>query len=206
MFRTRLIRFLTVLTGAVLITSCSDSVQGPTSLSASVATSDHRFRGGGTSSGGSSTTSGLSLEALWWDHEYDNIIVSKTIGPSGGVISIPETGLTMEFPVGALSSPLTITITADQRYVAYKMEPTGTQFLKDVTVTQSLLNTTLAGEPLTKQLYAAYVANDSLQLSGKVPVTELEQSKTIFSATFPDQPQAEVWLIRHFSRYMLASD
>src|SRR5438270_10841077 len=98
MFRNRLIRFLAVLAGAVLITSCSDSVQGPTSLSASVATSDHRFRGGGTSSGGSSTTSGLLLEALWWDHEYDNIIVFKTIGPSGGVHYLTKDGLTMEVP------------------------------------------------------------------------------------------------------------
>jgi len=206
MLRSRITRFLTVLTGAVLIASCTDSIQSPTSPTGAIAAADHRSRGGETSSGGSSTTSGLSLEALWWDHEYDSVTVSKTIGPSGGVISVPQTGLTMEFPVGAVSSPLTITITADRRYVAYKMEPAGTQFLKDVTVTQSLLNTTLAGEPLRTQLYAAYIANDSTQLSGRVPVAELEPSKTVFSTTHPDEPQAEVWIIRHFSRYMLASD
>jgi hypothetical protein len=84
------------------------------------------------------------------------------------------------------------------------MEPTGTVFLKDVQVTQSLAATSLFGKPLKSQLYAAYIADDSIQLSGNVPVLEIEPSTTIFSAT--NLPQAQVWVIRHFSRYMLASD
>ena len=85
------------------------------------------------------------------------------------------------------------------------MDPAGTQFLKGVTVTQSLANTTLSGQLLQSQLYATYIADDSLSLSGRVPVLEIEPSKTVF---YPNSalPQAHVWIIRHFSRYMLASD
>jgi hypothetical protein len=111
----------------------------------------------------------------------------------------------MSFPAGAVAAPISITITADEDYVAYKMDPAGTTFLKDVTVTQSLAKTELGLQPLRTTLYAAYIADDGLKLSGKVPVLELEPSQTIFSLLNPLIPEAHVWIIRHFSRYMLAS-
>jgi len=111
----------------------------------------------------------------------------------------------MSFPAGAVTAPIAITITADEDYVAYKMDPAGTTFLKDVTVTQALSKTELGLRPLRTQLFAAYIADDGLKLSGKVPVLELEPTETIFSLVSPLIPQAQVWIIRHFSRYMLAS-
>jgi hypothetical protein len=122
----------------------------------------------------------------------------------GGTITLPTTGLTIVFPAGALSAPLTITVTSDESYVAYKMEPTGTRFGKDVVVTQLLSFTEVAGEPLNTHLFAAYIADDRASLSGNVPVLEIEPSHTIFSA-LTGLPVAQVWLIKHFSRYMLAS-
>ena len=148
----------------------------------------------------------LELKAAWWKQNQSNLVqVSKTIGPSGGTISIPATGLTVSFPAGAVAAPVTITITADEKYVAYKMAPSGTRFLKDVTVTQSLATTEFSGRPLRSPLFAAYIANDRVQLSGNVPVDELQPSQTIFSLLNPLIPVAHVWIIRHFSRYMLAS-
>ena len=123
----------------------------------------------------------------------------------GGTISIPETGLTVFFPAGAVDAPITITITADKKYVAYKMEPTGTRFLKDVIVTQLLAETEFGLRPLRTELFAAYIADDRVKLSGKVPVLELEPTHTVFSLLHPLIPEAQVWIIRHFSRYMLAS-
>ena len=108
----------------------------------------------------------------------------------------------MSFPAGAVKAPIKITVTPDQDYVSYKMEPAGTQFSKDVTVTQSLAATELNGETLRHQLFAAYIA-DNVRLSGKVPVLYLLPSHTIFSSS--SLPQAHVWTITHFSRYMLAS-
>ncbi len=208
MIKSRLLRSLPALLGAFVIASCADSGVG--GISAPVESSAHRSSGivdGVTGLAGSAIdATGLELRAVWWNKNLkDEIRVSKTIGPSGGTISIPETGLTMSFPAGAVAAPIKITVTADTKYVAYKMEPSGTQFLKDVTVTQSLSATEFAQRPLRTQLYAAYIADDRLKLSGKVPVLELEPSETIFSPLSALIPQAHVWIIRHFSRYMLAS-
>jgi len=147
----------------------------------------------------------LQLKALWWKKPQKSVFqVSKTIDASGGTIAIPALGLTMVFPAGAVSGPLTITVTSDDKYVAYKMEPSGTKFLKDVTVTQLLSLTQLVGAPLRQQLFAAYVADDRAKLTGKIPVIELEPSSTTLSPT-SGLPVAQVWVIKHFSRYMLAS-
>jgi len=149
---------------------------------------------------------GLELRAVSWKKQLDApLTVSQTIDPAGGTISMPETGLTIEFPAGAVTTAVTITVTADPNYVAYKMDPAGTQFLKDVRVTQLLNTTSVLDLPLLSQLYVAYIPDDSVSLSGILPVLELEPSTTIFSLLSPLFPQAEVWTIRHFSRYILAS-
>ena len=203
MNRLGLFRSVSVLLCALVISSCSDpGVPDPTAPVQSLA-----VRGSGPSDGVSSkTTSGTKLKALWWESRYDrSISVSMTIDAGGGTISIPKTGLTVSFPPGALTSALKITVTADKDYVAYKFDPAGTTFLKDVIVTQQLNNTELFGQPLRSQLYAAYIADDNITLSGSVPVQEIEPSSTIFSAKDARLPVAQVWIIRHFSRYMLAS-
>ena len=204
MLRIRLFRSFGSLVGALLIVSCAD----PTlqSLTAPVtAAADHGRGSDGIVSSATSATN-LELHALWWSKKQKNQIrVSQRIDQSGGRISIAETGFTMDIPAGAVSAPLTITVTADDKYVAYKMEPTGTQFLKDVTITQSLRVTTIAGQPLRTQLFAAFIPDDNAKLSGKVPVIEIEPSTTIFSPLNALLPVAQVWIIRHFSRYMLAS-
>jgi hypothetical protein len=108
----------------------------------------------------------------------------------------------MSFPAGAVKARIQITVTADEDYVAYKMEPAGTQFYEEVTITQSLAATELNGESLRSQLFAAYIS-DNVSLSGRVPVLYLLPSHTVFSTS--GIPQAHVWTITHFSRYMLAS-
>jgi hypothetical protein len=148
----------------------------------------------------------LSLRAIRWKESLDApLAVSQTIDQSGGTIYIPQTGLTIEFPAGAVSSPVTITVTADEKYVAYKMEPSGTQFRRGVRVTQLLNPTSFAGLPFAGALYAAYIADDDVNLGGSLPVLELEPSTTIFDQLPPFLPKAEVWTISHFSRYILAS-
>lgn len=207
MSRLGFFRSLAVVAGAFIIASCSEAgISGPSTAHQTIAAApsaqpaaDHRVASG--------TDAGqLELKALWWSKQHKDVVkVSKTIDQSGGTISIPETGLTLSFPAGAVTAPLTITITSDDRYVAYKMEPTGTRFLKDVTATQQLNTTSIFGSPLRGPLYAAYIADDNIKLSGKVPVLEIEPGTTIFSLLNSLLPQAHVWTIRHFSHYMLAS-
>ncbi len=193
MSRSSLFRTIAPLAGAFLIASCAaPDLSAPTTPAA------------GVLPGADALT--LQLKAVPWKNQLDGpITVTQTIGAFGGIISIPQTGLTIEFPAGALVSPVAITVTADDKYVAYTMDPAGTQFRKDVRVTQLLAGTSIGGLPLTSGLYAAYIADDGVNLSGLLPVLELEPSSTIFSLLSPLVPQAEVWTIRHFSRYILAS-
>jgi len=194
MSRVGFVRSLAVFAGAIIIASCSGAaLSGPNTNQETLTTPV-------------TDPSKLDLRAVWWKNQNQDVIkVSQIIDQSGGTISIPETGLTLSFPAGAVDAPITITVTADPQYVAYRMEPTGTQFLKGVTATQLLNTTTLSGSPLRSQLYAAYIADDSVNLSGRVPVLEIEPGTTIFSVLSPQLPQAQVWTIRHFSRYILAS-
>lgn len=190
MLRLRLFRSFAPLVGAFLIASCAaPDLVDPTAPVTTV-----------------TDVAGFQLQAVTWNTPLEApLTVSQTIDPSGGTITIPQTGLTIEFPAGSVTSSVTITVTPDDKYVAYKMEPAGTQFLKDVRVTQLLNTTSVFGVPLISGLYAAYVADDGVNLSGVLPVLELEPSSTIFSLLSPLLPQAEVWTIRHFSRYILAS-
>jgi len=190
MLRLRLFRSFAPLVGAFLIASCAaPDLVDPTAPVTTV-----------------TDVAGFQLQAVTWNTPLEApLTVSQTIDPSGGTITIPQTGLTIEFPAGSVTSSVTITVTPDDKYVAYTMEPAGTQFLKDVRVTQLLNTTSVFGVPLISGLYAAYVADDGVNLSGVLPVLELEPSSTIFSLLSPLLPQAEVWTIRHFSRYILAS-
>jgi ZU5 domain len=207
MSRFGLVRSLAVVLGAFVIASCSEAgISAPSAPATTIAAPGSPQFASQPVLGAVTNVGKLDLKAIWWKKQHKDVIrVSKTIDQSGGTISIPETGLTVSFPAGAVTTPITITITSDQRYVAYKMEPTGTRFLKDVTATQLLNTTSFFGAPLRSQLYAAYIADDNARLSGKVQVLEIEPSTTIFSVLSPLLPQAQVWTIRHFSRYMLAS-
>jgi hypothetical protein len=193
MSRSSLFRTIAPLAGAFLIASCAaPDLSAPTTPVAGLLPVADALT--------------LQLKAVPWKKQLDGpITVSQTIDASGGTISIPQTGLTIEFPAGAVVSPVAITVTADDKYVAYTMDPAGTQFRKDVRVTQLLAGTSIGGLPLTSGLYAAYIADDGVNLSGLLPVLELEPSTTIFSLLSPLVPEAEVWTIRHFSRYILAS-
>ena len=206
MIRSTLFRSFSVILAAAIVSSCTDSAfRSPTEPVEAVKANGASASERGPGRGGHLDADNLELSALWWKKDLKGgTQVSKTIDATGGVISMPSTGLTIVFPQGALAAPLKITITADDKYVAYKMEPSGTKFLKDVSVTQLLTFTKLNDSPLRTQLFAAYIADDRLKLSGKVPVLEIEPSTTLFSPR-TGLPEAEVWMIRHFSRYMLSS-
>ena len=207
MLRSGLVRSLAVVVGAFLIASCSEAgISAPTVPAETItAPASAQFFAQGRI-GAVTDATRLKLKAVWWKNKKQKVVtVSKTIDQSGGTISIPETGLTISFPAGAVAAPIKVTVTSDDKYVAYKMEPSGTRFLKDVTVTQLLAPTAVSGAPLRSQLYAAYIADDNLKLSGVVKALEIEPSTTIFSPGPLLLPDAQVWVIRHFSRYMLAS-
>ena len=90
------------------------------------------------------------------------ITVSKVMGAEGGTLAIPEAGVTVTVPQGALAATTTITMTARAgTLVAYDFAPHGITFAKPLVFSQSLrgTNATLLNAPL---LQLGYYADASL--------------------------------------------
>ena len=131
-----------------------------------------------------------------------DIAVSAVIGKKGGTISIPEAGLTLVVPAGAVSSDVRFTATAlAGKLVAYDFQPHGTRFAVPLQFSQDLRKTSLLAS-LTGSLLldgAYFVDSNQLnQASGTALVSEL-RSATVnllqFRASFP---------INHFSGYLVS--
>ena len=127
-----------------------------------------------------------------------SITVTQTIGSAGGTISIPQAGVTVVVPAGALLSATEITMTARAgSLVAYDFAPHGITFAKPLVVTQSLAGTNVS--PLTAPLLQlGYYADPSLLNSTGGLVSELiSGTVNLLSWTFTSN-------IKHFSGYMVA--
>jgi len=183
-----------LLVGAsFLITACSES---PTAPAPVVEEPSYGLLGdllGALSGGGS----GEQVTVVKRDRSLSEEVVSKVIGYYGGTIHLPEAGLTVVFPWGALTSPTRITVTAPAgNLVGYHFEPHGLRFRRDVTVAQDLRGTEadLLGLGLSLNLQAAYFEGEL-----KSEVTALES--------------IALWLLRilgifkidHFSGYVIAT-
>ena len=126
---------------------------------------------------------------------------SLTVSNTGGVISIPEAGVTLTIPKGAIgATPITISVTAlPGSAVAYHFEPHGTKFLSKITLTQDLSGTAWFSNNKLK-LGGGYFADDSQinLLTGKSLLNELLPVSTSGAKLNLD--------ISHFSGYMVSMD
>jgi len=213
MIRNRFVRSSLLLFTTVAALSCSDA--SPTGPAAPAQAQNGLLSGliGGLLQpiikvvGFVADATGLTIHPIAWGSDYDKVshTVSGVITPWGGTLVIPESDFSITFPPGALSQSTLITITSDPNYVAYRMQPTGIRFAKPVIVAQRLRNTAIAGQPLSGQLFGAYIADDLLDIGSILHALEIELSTTIFQPSSPTIPDTEVWSVNHFSRYMLAS-
>jgi hypothetical protein len=125
------------------------------------------------------------------------ITVVQTIGGAGGTLSIPQAGVTVVVPAGALAAPTTITMTARAgTLVAYDFAPHGITFAKPLVFTQQLrgTNASLLSAPF---LTLAYYKDASLLTPVGGLVSELLGGVTnLLSWTFTGK-------IQHFSGYMV---
>jgi hypothetical protein len=124
-----------------------------------------------------------------------SVSASAYIGPLGGVISVPGTGLTVVVPALALSSRQLITITAlPGSDVAYEFAPHGLKFPVPLIATQTLSSTD-AGTGLLdpKLLFVGYFTDAT---KDNVVSELLNVSISAGTAVFP------IW---HFSGYIVAS-
>lgn len=128
------------------------------------------------------------------------ITVSARIGILGGVLAIPQTGLTVVVPPLAVFSTTNFSVTAlAGSAVAYQFAPHGIHFLTPLVVTQSLANTQSAG--LLDALSLGYFqSTDDITNGGLLAnVTEL------LSVQLDLLHLTAISTIWHFSGYIFAT-
>jgi hypothetical protein len=139
------------------------------------------------------------------------LTVSGVIGKEGGSLAIPGSQFVIYFPQDALPNSTTITITSKEaEWVTYDMTPHGTVFRKPVVVLQGLENTELFGTVAACSAYGAYLppGSEFVGADDTASATETTMSYTVSGFITWMQfssPETSVWIINHFSRYMLAS-
>jgi hypothetical protein len=130
-----------------------------------------------------------------------DISVSAVIGKAGGTLSIPEAGLTLVVPPGAVASNTTFTATAlAGRLVAYEFEPHGTTFAVPLKFSQDLRKVSLLGALTSPLMDGAYFTDrDNLnQTLGIAAVSEL------VPATIDLLQGRVAFPIKHFSGYLVS--
>jgi len=130
-----------------------------------------------------------------------NISVSAVIGRDGGTISIPDAGLTLVVPPGAVTSSTNFTATAlAGRLVAYEFEPHGTKFPVPLRFTQDLKKVSLLSVATAPVLDGAYFTDASRlnQTLGRAAVSE------ILPATVDLLRLRVGFPINHFSGYLVS--
>lgn len=136
-----------------------------------------------------------------------DIVVSQTIGPAGGVIDIPAAGLHVVFPAGALSQTTTITATAYAgQYVSYGFAPHGITFSVPVIVRQALAGTSGTVD-LSSPLVGGYLLNgpSDIEEDGEAEISEvLPAATTVTSSGGLLDPYTQ-FPIHHFSGYIIAT-
>ncbi|MFL5607475.1 MAG: hypothetical protein ACJ8AD_13580 [Gemmatimonadaceae bacterium] len=189
------IRRLSTLALLLAVASCtSDHTTAPATLSAPSAGASNDLLGGLL--GTVTNTLGLTVNGLQRRTPLAApITVTKTIGWEGGYLSIPEAGVSVVVPTGALSSPTQITMTARAgSLVAYDFAPHGITFAKPLVFTQDVRMTN-AG--LLSTLKLGYYSDPSLLGSTTAVVSELINGVLSWLTGTFTAP------IRHFSGYVV---
>jgi hypothetical protein len=152
---------------------------------------------------------GTKARAVRWgaDHSRVEQSVSAVVGPDGGILSLPGSDFSMTIPVGALSAPTNVTVVSrGGAVVIFDMLPHGLKFLKPVTATQSLRNTAVYRTDASHAVRSAYLSRDQEQVGAddSASPSELEAATTYYYGETP-VAETQVWILNHFSRYILIS-
>lgn len=206
MLRSRVLRNLALLVGAVVGASCGDST-GSTSPATSRSPLSLPTRTVGVSS--TYLSGEARAKAVRWGSSHVAVEerVSAVVGPEGGSLSLPGSDLSMTIPAGALSAPTSITLTSKGgAHVAYDMQPHGLVFLKPVTVVQQLRQTAPYGTPEGAGIRSAYLSdgNEKIEEDDSANPTELPAGATLYYGAEP-VAETHIWYLSHFSRYILIS-
>jgi hypothetical protein len=123
-------------------------------------------------------------------------VVSKNIGPLGGTIILPRSGLTVVVPLGALTTTTKITVTSPKGdLLGYEFEPHGLQFKLPVLLQQNILATKLS---LATVLGGAFGAYHTDALAPTVNALEIINLQKLLGVV--------VLPVKHFSGYVIATN
>ena len=129
----------------------------------------------------------------------NDVSVSKVIGTAGGTISIPEAGVKLIVPAGAVSSNVNFTMTALRGpLIAYEFGPHGTVFNVPVQVEQATSGLFVIGDDA---LTAGYFTNRA-DLENEDTVGDLAEENPVTKDTGRSVLRFNV---NHFSGYLVAS-
>ena len=194
--KTRIRRIVAVALAAVAVASCS--VDHPTTPLPNLAPA---ATGASSDLLGSVTSTLNSLVAVEGLQRATPlaapITVTKTIGAAGGTLAIPEAGVTVTVPQGALAQPTVITMTARAgSLIAYDFAPHGITFAKPLAFTQQLrgTNASLLTAPFLRLGY--YKDASLLTKTGGLVSELLGGVVNVVSWTFTSN-------IPHFSGYIV---
>ncbi len=133
-----------------------------------------------------------------------NVSTTQVIGREGGTLSLPDAGLTVSVPAGAVSVPTLFTVSAlAGRPIAYEFGPHGAKFAKPLTLKQDLRVTGLSEQLLSYlHLKGGYFSSSGNLINNllRAIVGELLPATT-------DIDSMEVrFNVSHFSGYLVAVD
>jgi hypothetical protein len=200
----RILRSLIVTVGAVAGLACGDYSQSTSPASYKALPPTLIVRSSFTM-----LSSGTKARAVRWGPAHSTVeqSVSAVIGPDGGTLSLPGSDFSMNIPSGALEAPTAITVIAKAGpHVAYEMLPHGLRFLKPVNAVQGLRSTAASGRHSGGAFRAAYLpeGRENIDLDDSANPSELEAGATYYFGAEP-VAESQVWIINHFSRYILIS-
>ena len=177
-----------LLTAAVLATGCVDTPMTPDAPSASSGLLDDILPG---------ESNGNKVELVHRSVPLaEDETVTRTIGPLGGAIHLPNSRFHLLVPPGAVLFPTTITVVAPAGdLVGYLFFPAGRRFLVPLFAVQNLNATTAELPEDAGGLVAAYVEK------------ELEPTMKALEVLPVDVDGAlGTFFIEHFSGYVIATD
>ena len=200
----RVIRNLSLAVSAVAVVSCGDYT-GSTSP-----TQPKQLPPTLTVGASFAQVSGGSIaKAVMWGPSHTKVdqSVSAVVGPEGATLSLPGADFSMAIPAGALSAPTAMTIVArGGSFVIFDMLPHGLRFALPVTAVQGLRTTATYGTSAGNGLRSAYLSdgNEQIGLDGSASPAELEAATTFYYGA-QQVAETQVWILNHFSRYILIS-
>jgi hypothetical protein len=131
---------------------------------------------------------------------------SAIIGPAGGSIAVPEADFEIYFTKDAVKSATTITVVAQASgWVQYDFKPHGLTFNAPVYAIQGLRQTAVYGTSTSYSVFGAYLSNGEQIGSNGTATTSEELWSAISLQGSTGVPELSCWLLKHFSRYILAS-